>query len=63
MRDLIIDIFGTYQPNTYEMITTDGAIDVIPNGLAGVDIPYIAGVILFGIFLYCTFRIIGGLIK
>ena len=40
MKDLIIDIFGEYVPNSYSVTLPDnGGYDtIIPNGLAGVDI-------------------------
>lgn len=57
MQTILQNLFGTYQPVTYT--TSDGA--VVADGLAGVDIPYVSGVIIFCICLYCTMRIIGSL--
>ena len=55
MRDIIIQLFGVYTPITY----SDGNIDIIPDGMAGVDWIFISGVVLFALSLYCVFRIIG----
>lgn len=60
MRDLILSLFGNYTPVTY----TDGNnVAVIPDGLAGVDLVWFSGVLLFAITLYCVFRILGGVFK
>lgn len=60
IKDLILDIFGVYNPPSF---TDGGGIDIIPDGMAGMDWPWISGVFLFGITLYCVFRIIGGAFK
>lgn len=60
IKDLILDIFGVYSAPYY---TDGGGIDIIPAGMAGVDWPWISGVVFFGITLYCVFRIIGGAFK
>lgn len=60
MRDLLIQIFGAYQPVTTTVFDATGeAISVVASGMAGVDWPYIAGVLLFGLVLYCFFRLVG----
>lgn len=59
MRDIILNIFGSYSPVTYEL---DG-VEVVADGLAGVDWPYVLGVVLFGIVLYSVLRIIGVFLK
>lgn len=60
MRDIIISLFGTYTPVTY----SDGNnVAVIPNGLAGVDWPWLGGLLLFALTLYCVLRILGGAFK
>lgn len=68
MKSILYSLFGNYTPNTYEVttsvtnaegITTTTVADVIPDGLAGVDLEFISGVFLFGIALYCTYRLIG----
>lgn len=52
-------VFGTYTPITY---TLDGN-DIIPSGMSGVDWQYLAGVIVFCIFLYSVFRFLGGIFR
>ena len=59
MRDIIVNIFGTYTPISYEL---DG-VEVVADGFAGVDWPYVLGVVLFGIVLYSVLRIIGVFLK
>lgn len=60
MRDIILSLFGTYNPVTY----TDGnSVAVIPNGVAGVDWVWLSGVLLFALTLYCVFRVLGGVFK
>ena len=72
MKDLIISLFGEYQPVTYlqyfTYTTAEGEVlldwnEVVAHGLAGVDWPWIAGVFLFGIVLYSFFRLLGVLFK
>lgn len=73
MKDLLISIFGSYSPVTYvhEFAQWDVATeqyivmqeDVIPSGLAGCDWPFILGVLIFAISLYCVLRIIGAVIS
>lgn len=60
MRSIIVDLFGSYEPVVYQ--DADG-IDIVASGMAGVDWTYLSGVILFGLTLYCVFRIIGGLLR
>lgn len=62
MIDFMNSVFGQYTPNTYTVITSDGAIQtIIPAGLSGVDFRYVGSVFIFGIFLYCILRIVGSL--
>lgn len=56
MKDLLSTIFGNYEPYT------DASGEII-RGVSGVDFQYILGVLLFGLVLYCVFRIIGSLFK
>lgn len=73
MKALIQSIFGTYTPVTYESFQTvidsttgqetSVLVDIIPNGLAGVDWVYVLGVVAFLVTLYCILRIIGGVIS
>lgn len=68
MKDIITELFGSYTPITYTdtVVSSSGAFETverIPDGLAGVDFTFIAGVLLFGITLYCVLRVIGGLLR
>lgn len=64
MKDLVINIFGSYEPIYTDVVTTDGAIQsVVASGAAGVDWVYVAGVAIFALTLFCVFRIIGSVIK
>lgn len=68
MKTLIINLFGSYVPQSYQsvIVLSDGttqSVDIIPSGWAGVDFEWFAGVLLFGITLYCVLRIVGGLLK
>lgn len=72
MKNMIIDLFGSYQPVTYtEYIpytAADGtamwdSYEVVASGLAGVDWPWVAGVFLFAIVLYSLFRLLGVFFK
>lgn len=60
MRSIIVELFGSYEPVVYQDV--DG-IDIVASGMAGVDWTYLSGVVLFGITLYCVFRLIGGFLK
>lgn len=60
MKDLIISIFGTYEPVTYTQIIGEEELVYIPDGFAGVDMPYVLGVLGFFLVLYCFLRLIGG---
>ena len=72
MKELIIQLFGQYEPvmTTQAVVvpSVDGGsvleiVDVVAAGLAGVDWAWVAGVVLFGIVLYCFFRLVGCLLK
>ena len=65
MRDLIISIFGEYTPVTTQVVSSEDpsvVVDQVLPGLAGVDWPYIAGIVLFGISLYMVLSIIRSVI-
>jgi hypothetical protein len=64
MKEVLLTIFGVYEPLTGPTLTATGEIvqTVIP-GMAGVDWPYIAAVALFALTLYCFFRLLGVLLK
>lgn len=64
MKDVLLSIFGAYEPVTTTAITATGeAVSVIASGMAGVDWPYVFGVLLFGLVLYCFFRLVGVLLS
>lgn len=60
MKSLLVQIFGSYEPITY---TDANGVSVIPDGLSGVDWVFLVGAFLFGLTLYCVFRLIGGFTK
>jgi len=70
MKDLILTIFGAYEPVTttaaYVVPGAEGStleeVQVVASGLAGVDWPWVAGVLLFGIVLYSFLRLVGVLL-
>lgn len=55
MKQLLTNLFGIYTP------VTDQSGNVV-SGMAGVDWPYVLGVCIFIVFLYCCLRIVGGLL-
>lgn len=71
MKDLIVEIFGEYEPvmtETYIPYTIDGEMfydvaDVVASGAAGVDWAWVMGVLLFALVLYSLFRILGVFFK
>lgn len=68
LPSVITALFGTYAPRTQTVTEylSDGSSvtysEVVP-GLAGLDWSWVASVALFGMALYCVFRLIGGLFK
>ncbi len=61
-------IFGIYQPIQYVDYSTasDGSImsvNVVPAGLAGVNMEYVASVLLFAVVLVCVFKLLGVVLK
>lgn len=70
LKSVVRSIFGEYTPNmttTAVTETVDGEvitslIDTVAHGTAGVDWEYISGVFIFGIMLYCLFKLLGGII-
>lgn len=60
LKSLVIDLIGTYTPNTY---TLDGEYYIIPAGAAGIDWPWLAAALLFGLSFYCVFRLVGVIIN
>ena len=63
MRDLIETLFGTYTPPTYTEAVGEVSREIIPSGAAGVDWPYVLGVLAFLLVLYCILRIFGTVIS
>lgn len=67
LKELILSVFGDYEPRTQTIETTQGdqvttQVEIIP-GVAGVDWPWLAGVLVFSIAFYGFFRILGVLIR
>lgn len=60
LKDLIVNIFGTYEPVSY--VDVDGVTQYL-SGAAGVDWPYVLGAAAFILTIYCVLRIIGGVIS
>ena len=71
MKELILSIFGSYEPTMTQIAVTteiDGAlstelVEVVASGAAGLDWPWLAGVFLFALVLYSLFRILGVFFK
>ena len=67
MKNLVISIFGSYEP----VMTTEAhmvgdtleELQVVAPGMAGVDWAWIAGVALFAIVLYSFLRLVGVLLR
>lgn len=57
MKDILIQLFGSYVP------VTDSVTGSVVAGFAGVDWPWIASAVLFGLVLYSFFRLVGVLLK
>lgn len=56
LLDLLRSLFGAYEPISY--IDASGA-SVIPSGASGVNFEYIAQIALFGLVVWCLFRLLG----
>ena len=71
LKSLVTSIFGEYTPvasttvitQTVDNDTYQYLIETVPDGAAGVDYEWLAGVFLFGILLYCLMRLLGGVLK
>lgn len=71
LKGVIQSIFGVYEPVTTTAAfteTVDGEtittlVDVVAEGAAGIDFEYISGVILFGVMLFCLFKLLGGILS
>lgn len=67
LAGVVSSIFGAYTPRTYTTTTyIDGqavtATEIVP-GVAGLDWPWLCGAALFGIMLFCLFKLLGGIWK
>lgn len=69
MTEVIQQVLGEYQRQTYTITEVDSSGNVIGTsteyvpGLAGLDYHWIAGAILFGLFIAGLFKLLGGLIR
>ena len=71
LKGVIQSIFGVYEPVTTTAVYTETVngetvttlVDVVADGSAGVDYEYVSGVVLFGIMLFCLFKLLGGILK
>lgn len=68
MKDLILELFGSYEPvMTQEVITAaDGStqvVEVVASGAAGLDWPWIMGALMFAIVLWSLFVLLGVFFK
>lgn len=72
MLDFLESILGTYTPVTYETFQTvidsttgmesSVLVDVIPNGVAGVDWLYVLTGVMFIVVIGSVLKLLGGLI-
>jgi len=68
MRSALTAVFGEYQPKTQTVSTyydgqlLDSSTEYVP-GVAGMDMEWIAGVIVFTVLLYCLMKLLGGVFK
>lgn len=65
IKDIVFSILGEYTPVMTDSYTTDGMFNgsVVASGAAGVDWPFIGGLVLLALTLYCVFRIIGAVMN
>lgn len=71
LKALVVSIFGKYTPvmttgtvmETVDNVTTTTLLDTVAPGAAGVDYEWCAGVLLFGILLFCLMKLLGGVLK
>lgn len=62
MKDFLESILGEYVPVTYEAIVDGTTYDIVASGVSGVDWLYVLSGIAFLMLIYCTFRVLGGLL-
>lgn len=58
LRNILVDLLGDYTPVTY----IAGETEVVANGFAGVDWPWVASAVLFILVVYAIFRLVRCLI-
>lgn len=71
LKSLVTSIFGEYTPITTTSVISETVgdetrqylVETVAPGAAGVDYEWIAGVVLFGIMLFCLMKLLGGVIK
>lgn len=59
MKSILVNLIGLYQPISY----SDGSVDIIPAGLAGVDWAYVLSGLLTIVVIYSLFRLLALLFK
>lgn len=68
MRSVVVSIFGVYTPKTQSVATyydgqlMDSSTEYVP-GIAGMDMEWIAGFVIFTVLLYCLMKLLGGIVK
>lgn len=68
MRSALVAVFGEYQQKTQTVsIFYDGQLletstEYVP-GIAGMDLEWIAGVLIFTVLLFCLMKLLGGMFK
>lgn len=68
MRSALVVVFGEYMPKTQTVSTyydgqlLDTSTEYVP-GLAGADMEWIAGVLVFTVMIYCLMKLLGGVFK
>ena len=71
LKSMVTSIFGEYTPITTTSVISETVgnetrqylVETVAPGAAGVDYEWIAGVVLFGIMLFCLMKLLGGVIK
>ena len=64
MKDIVVQMFGTYTPVQTQTTLADGTvISEVAQGMAGVDWPWVIGALAFLLCLYSFFRILGMIFK
>lgn len=63
MKSFLTAIFGEYEPVMTVAEIAGQEVEVVASGAAGLDWPWIFGVLLFAIVLYSFLRIVGCFFK